>query len=476
MAEPTDKIDALKDLIDKYPTSKLIPDARSLLAATASSLADERLAAGDAQGALRMYNLAVDSLPTPVPPQLFNESMVKIPTVLYWKGDRQRAIEIAKALESKIGPNAEQLSDLALFYVSIENGDEAVRIADAAVKADPAKSKAYATLGLAQRVNFRLDESAAAYAKAVELEPTSTVLRRSLAEIRRATGKSDDAVTIYRELLTADEADQQSRSGLILSLFDSGKTDDAEKELTTALEQNPNNVMLMAGVAYWYAAHKNSDKAIEYARRAIAAEPRYVWSYIALGRGLMLQNRALEAEETLLKARQYGKFPTLDYEIASARYMAGFYRDAVEGLEKNFSVADDSVVTKIGDRVERRGASFTDIINDERRASILESTAADDAETAEKLKQLMMLWTSVSKRSDGLALEKASDAFVSGDDKFKFHRQIYTASLLLNNKLAPAKALEYAQAAVGNTDRDGDYRRHRFDSCYRFGGGICPRA
>src|SRR4029077_18830164 len=103
-------------------------------------------------------------------------------------------------------------SNLAMYYVTVENGDEAVRVAEAAVKAEPTKSKPYATLGLAQRVNFRLDESAAAYAKAVELEPTSAALKRSLAEIKRATGKSDDAVTIYRELVTADATDQQSRN------------------------------------------------------------------------------------------------------------------------------------------------------------------------------------------------------------------------------------------------------------------------
>jgi len=452
LADPAEKINALKKFVDRFPNSALLAEARASLSTTASSVADEKLAAGDVSNAIALYKLAVGSVPTPVPAQLFTDSLIKIPTVLFWRGERAEALEIAKTLESKIGPDAEQLSNLAMYYVTIENGDEAVRVAEAAVKAGPTKSKPYATLGLAQRVNFRLDESAAAYAKAVELEPTSAALKRSLAEIKRATGKSEDAVAIYRELVTADATDQQSRNGLVLSLFDTEKTEDAEKELATALEQNPENVMLMAGVAYWYAAHKNSDKAIEYGRRAIAAEPRYVWSYIALGRGLMQQNRALEAEETLLKARQYGKFPTLDYEIASARYMAGFYRDAVEGLQKNFSITDDSVVTKIGDRVERKGASFTEIINDERRASILEPAAADDAETAERLKALLALWASVSKKSDAASVEKAADAFVVGDDKYKFHRELYTASLLLNNKIAPAKALEYAQSAVGNAD------------------------
>src|SRR5262249_47590550 len=119
-----------------------------------------------------------------------------------------------------------------------------------------------------------------------------------------------------------------------------------------------------------------ADKAVDLAQKAIAAEPRYVWSHIALARGLMLQNKPLEAEEVLLKAKAYGNFPTIDYELASARCMAGFFREAVEGLQKNFAVSDDSVATQIGGRVERKNASFSEVLADERRASILEPMAA----------------------------------------------------------------------------------------------------
>jgi len=103
--------------------------------------------------------------------------------------------------------------------------------------------------------------------------------------------------------VAADANDLLSQNGLVLSLFDAGKIDEAEKALSASLEQNPNNVMLMAGAAYWYAAHKLDEKAINLARKAINVEPRYVWSHIALGRALMLQNRPVEAEEALLKAR-----------------------------------------------------------------------------------------------------------------------------------------------------------------------------
>ena len=394
--DPTEKIAALKKFVAAFPESTLVNQARELLSSTAYASADAAYASGNIPTAIDLYKLAAKSGPTPISAALFNDSLSKIPNALYWHGNRVEAIEIAKVLESHIGSDADQLSALAMFYVGIENGDEAVRLGEAAVKADPTKSKSYGVLGLAERVNFKLDESAAAYAKALELDPNSASLRRNLAEIKRATGKADEAVALYRDALAADANDLLSQNGLVLSLFDAGKTEEAEKALTASLEANPKNVMLMAGAAYWYAAHKMDEKAIDLARKAIAVEPRYIWSHIALGRALMLQNRPVEAEEALLRARSYGNFPTLEYEIASTRAMAGFYRDAVEGLEKTFTVTDGAVVTKIGGRVERKADSFTEALADERKASILEPSAADDPDTAARLKELLILHAAIS--------------------------------------------------------------------------------
>src|SRR5829696_9155198 len=142
--------------------------------------------------------------------------------------------------------------------------------------------------------------------------------------MKRALGKSDEAVALYRELLTANESDLPSHTGLILALFDAGKRSEAEAEMARSLEQKPANVILMAGAAYWYASKGLGDKAVELAQKALAREPRYIWSHIALARGLMSQGKPVEAEQALIKARAFGNFPTLEYELASARIAAGF--------------------------------------------------------------------------------------------------------------------------------------------------------
>src|SRR5204863_5817692 len=121
--------------------------------------------------------------------------------------------------------------------------------------------------------------------------------------------------------------------------------------MAKSLEANPGNVILLAGAAYWYAAHNDGDKAVEYAQKAIAADPRFIWSHIALARGLLAQNKPVEAEKMLLAARRYGNFPTLEYEIASARLGAGLYREAAEELARSFSLKDGMIQARLGGRV-----------------------------------------------------------------------------------------------------------------------------
>jgi len=451
-----DRFAALQNFIDDYPGSSRVGEARDMIAIAAAAAGDEKLAAGSLAEAITLYRIALESLADrPLPEKLTADSLVKSPNSLFWRGYRDEALQIARLLEPKVEKNAAHVATLATFYLGIENGADGLRLAQVAVALDPASAQAHQTLALAHRVNFQLEEAAAAFARAVELDPQSGSLKRGLAEMKRALGRAEEAAQLYRELVAASgDADVQSRTGLVLSLFDAGKRSDAETEMKAFLEQNPNNLILLAGAAYWYAAHGEADKAVEFARKAIALEPRYIWSHIALARGLAAQGRPVDAEETLLRARQYGRFPTLDYEIASARFRAGFFREAVEELEKSFSVSPDTgqVSAKLGGRIERAGQDFIELLAAERRASILQPSAADDSETASKMKALLALHARLKDASQRTEAATAADAFAAGDDPMRVHRQLYAASVLLEKKAAPEKALELAKAAIGNTD------------------------
>ncbi len=449
----TDRIAALKKFTEDFPESASKTFALELIVSSRAELGDQKLRLSDNQNGIELFKLAALEAPTPVSNKLFTEILLQIPTNLFFRGQREAAVEAAKIIEEKIAENSKQLLGLAAFYLGTENAFEARRLAEKAIELDPASAAAYQTLGLANRMNFDLEESAAAYAKALEINPDSIISMRSLAEMKRATGKADEAAALYRQILEKDAADETAQTGLILSLFNAEKRAEAETGMERALDANPNNLFLLVGAAYWYAAHNQGVKAIELAEKAIAVEPRYTWAHIALARGLIQQKRPLEAERTLLIARQYGNFPTLNYEIAAARMAAGFYREAAGELEKTFTFKDGSVSANLGGRVLKEGKSFTEILSFERRASIFEPVAADDPLMAEKLKSLLK-FTRKLNAAEPLEAEtaEAAEEFFKGEDNMKLHRGLFIAERLLDKRIAPAKVLEMTQAAIGKVE------------------------
>lgn len=459
MTSPPDKIAALQKFVKDFPKSAEKNRALELIVSARGQIGDEKLRANEIASGIEFFKKAVADAPTPVSDTLFTNVLLQFPTNVFSAGQYPAALEIAKAIEEKIGENPKHLLGLATFYLGTENGADAKRLAERAIALElpltekPNLAAAYQTLGLASRMNFDFEESANAYAKALEMKNDSVVSRRGLAEMKRALGKSDEAVALYQEILAKDASDASAQTGLILALFDAGKQKEAEAEMAKSLGATPNNLFLLVGAAYWYAAHNDGAKAVELAQKAVELEPRYSWAYIALARGQMAQKLPLEAEKTLLSARLYGDFPTLDYELAAARMQAGFYREAAEILKRNFSVKDDYVKAWIGNRVALEAKSFLELIAVERRASIFQPLAADNPDASERLKILLELAQKLDAADASDAeISELIDKFVGGDDNMKLHRQIFAAKQLLQQKKAADKVLELARSATGKVE------------------------
>ncbi len=447
-----EKARLLRAFIDEFPESKLREEAFSYLITARAVVGNDLVQAGDLTAGIASYKLAVDEAPVPIPDRMFGDVVMKIPATLFYGKERAAALELATLIEKKVAAYPKQLLGVAAFYLGTENGAEARRVAEAVLALDPTSVAAYQALGLAHRLNFDLKDAAEAYSKAIELDPASASAKRSLAEMDRSLGKPEAAAAIYRELLAANPSDSAARQGLVLSLFDAGQQKEAESEFSALIQAEPRNFTLLAGVAYWYAANDQGAKAVEYSQKAIDIEPRYIWSHIVLARGLMKESKPLEAERVLLKARQYGNFPTLDYEIASARLQAGLYREAAEELRKSFSIKDGMVGTRLGGRIFKEESTFIDLISYERRASLLEPSPAENAENAAKLKLLLELERAVERSADEAELTNLADEFIKGSDKMRIHRQLYVANLFLRKNVAVGKVAELLKSSLGSAE------------------------
>src|SRR6185436_10525102 len=139
------------------------------------------------------------------------------------------------------------------------------------------------------------------------LDPKSASARIALADLKRAAGKTEEALALYREQLQAVPKHNSAKAGLVLSLLELGKKDEAETELNNALQDKDQarNLPLLVGAANWFIAHNDASRGLQLAQRAVTVEPRYSWGQIALARALLVNRRPLEAERSLRFVRQF---------------------------------------------------------------------------------------------------------------------------------------------------------------------------
>jgi tetratricopeptide (TPR) repeat protein len=456
---PVDKrIDALRAFIAAHPKSVAVPRANELIVVAHATLGDQKLQTGDANGGLAEFQAALAEAPADMTDRLFTEVIARIPMNLFLRDRRDAAIDFARQVEALAKLNPKRLLALAEFYLNTENVSEANRIAELTVQQAPESAAAHQALGAARHIDLRLDEAEKEYARAVELDPKSVNARRSLADLKRAEGKADEALALYRQLVQTNPDDKTALAGVVVSLLESGKREDADRELDAALKDKDQakNFALLAGAAYWFIAHNDAARALDLAAAAVNIEPRYSWSQIALARALVASKRPFEAERALRFARQYGAFPTLDYELANVLAAMGLYDEAAIELARSFSIKDGQIEGKLAGRNSARASNFMELLAPERRAAIFQSTAADSEANTAMLKGLLSFATMMNvpetEKLSEEAVLAAANQFIAGDDPMRPYRQIYVAGKLIGRGMAYGKVLEMMDAATNGVE------------------------
>ncbi len=452
-----ERVENLKAFLAAHPDSKSKSRAMELLISAHAALGDEKLKAGDNAGGTEQLMLAISEAPVDMSDKLFAGVVSQIPMNFYLRGEQQQAIKAAQAIEAKFGGDPKRLLILSGFYLGIENGDEGARLAQMAIKLAPDMAAAHHALGLALHISLRLDEAAAEYKRALELDAKTPAARRSLADLNRAAGKSAEALALYREQLAIEPADKGARAGVVLSLYDLGQTEEADKELAAALKDDPRNLMLLAGAAYWFVAHNNSKRGLQLASVAADIEPRYTWGQIALERALIAEKNPQYAERSVRFAHQHGRFPTLDYELANTLAAMGLYDEASVALSRAFTLKDGSIETQLAGRLTSRAGNFIELLAPERRASIFQSTPADTEDNARMLKGLLAFSVAIALKDDNSKIDEesaiaAAREFVAGNDVMRTYRQLYAATRLLQRGIGFQAAQEFADAARAGVD------------------------
>jgi tetratricopeptide (TPR) repeat protein len=448
-----ERIELLKAFIATRPKSVAVRRAQELIVSGRASLGDQKLQAGDIPGGLEQFQLALSEAPTDMSDRLFTEVIARIPMNLFLRGQRGAALEAARRVEALAKLNPARLLAVTQFYLGIEDVKEANRLAELTVQNAPEVASAHQALGAARHIALRLEDAEAEYAKALALNAKLTSAKLSLADLKRASGKSEEALTLYREVLEADSKNNPARAGAVLSLLESGKQEEAVQEINATLQdpEKARNLPLLVGAAYWFMARGDAARGLDFAQRAVALEPRYSWAQIAYARALVADKRPLHAERVLRFARNYSRFPTLDYELASVLASVGLYDEAAAELAKSFSLKDGQIETKLAGRLPVKAATFTELLALERRAAIFQNKTADSDANAKMLKSLLTFTNALNAGGRSPAedeLTTLAQEFIAGDDPMRTYRQVYVASRFLKKGVALSTVLDLMENAT----------------------------
>src|SRR5262249_4579220 len=148
----------LKEFLDTHPDSKERPRAIEYLVSAHAQLGDQKLKNGDTAGGIEQLLRAIDVADNTTSDKLFSGVISQIPMNLYLRGERDAAFKAAQSIESKFGSDPKRLLVVAGFYLGLERGDEAIRLADNAIKLAPDMAEAHRVRAIGLHVSLRLDE------------------------------------------------------------------------------------------------------------------------------------------------------------------------------------------------------------------------------------------------------------------------------------------------------------------------------
>jgi len=454
---PIDRIVKLKRFIASHPKSAAIPRAQELIVIAHATLGDQKLAAGDVDGGLDEFSTALEEVPSDMSDRLFTEVIARIPINLFMRGQRGPALQAAHQVEGMAKLNPVRLLAVTQFYLGIEDATEANRLAELTVQNAPDMAAAHQALGAARHIALRLEDAEAEYAKALSLNPKLLSAKLAWADLQRASGKSEAALPVYQEISAADPKNNSAIAGVILSLLELGRKDEANQQLSSILQDadKSRNLPLLVGASYWFVAHGDAARALELAEKAVTIEPRYSWAQIAAARALVADKRPLDAERAVRFARTYARFPTLDYELASVLASMGLYDEAITELSKTFSLKDGQIETKLAGRVITRAPTFTELLAPERRAAIFQNTSADTEASARMMKSLMAFAAALNPEGRSTSddeLVAIAQEFIGGEDPMRTFRQVYVASRLLRKGAALTTVVDLMDAATAGVE------------------------
>lgn len=212
--------------------------------------------------------------------------------------------------------------------------DEALAVAEQAVKNHPDDARSQAMYALALTQVGRSEEAIAAGIRAIELAPQWAEAHAYLSMAYRDQGRWRLAIESGERAVQLDDNSVDAKRALALSLAFVGEFDLAVEQYNQAIRIAPRNDALYFELAVYYLAADNYDAAIAAYDQVLANDPSNVKAYTRKCETYFRQRDDARAQEACEQALQLDpNFPEAWRQLGMVRYTRRNYEGAIEAFE-----------------------------------------------------------------------------------------------------------------------------------------------
>ena len=198
-------------------------------------------------------------------------------------GRYEAAVADLRLLEKQGALSAEDAVVLGDSLRMAGRSKEAVEVLERTARANPRFAQPWLSIAAVFFAQEKSAETAAAYEKALAIEPDHVEAQRGLGDIALVRGDLDDAARRYSRILDVDPHDAAALAKLGVVKARTGRGDEAIALFRKAVDRDPKNADALLYLAGALASTGRPAEAVPYFERALASGPRAPMALNGLG-------------------------------------------------------------------------------------------------------------------------------------------------------------------------------------------------
>jgi tetratricopeptide (TPR) repeat protein len=221
---------------------------------------------------------------------------------------------------------------------------QAEEYAKRAVSYDPDLPEAHYMLGIVNKEQGRLADSARELGKATALDPRYSQAFSALGMTNLAQSKVGEATSNFKHAITINSKNSSAHYGLGRSLLAQGRVDDAIKELNTALYLFRNSAPVHLALGECYQRQGNTVAAIREYQESIRIKPENADAYLHIAD---IREARGDLEHSIAELRSGIELnpnnPYLHQKVGDQLLMVEKLDDAIKSYRQSLSLLPDNV-------------------------------------------------------------------------------------------------------------------------------------